>query len=155
MATKRSFLSFVVVLLVLAGAAVFARATPAAATTASARTSVAVRKSNYGQILFDGRGFVLYSFTRDPRGGRSRCYGGCATGWPPYILKGKLSAGPGLQRSLLGTTKRRDGKLQVTFDGRPLYYYVGDRNAGDILCQNVNEFGGLWLIVRPGGKPVR
>ena len=126
-----------------------------AASSSAPRSELTAGPSAFGRILFDGRGFVLYSFTRDPRGGRSRCYGGCATGWPPYILKGKLSAGPGLQRSLLGTTKRRDGKLQVTFDGRPLYYYVGDRNAGDILCQNVNEFGGLWLIVRPGGKPVR
>ena len=130
-------------------------AAPAAMSGADTAPTVQAKSSRFGKVLFDGRGFVLYSFTRDPRGGRSRCYGGCATGWPPYILKGKLSAGPGLQRSLLGTTKRRDGKLQVTFDGRPLYYYVGDRNAGDILCQNVNEFGGLWLIVRPGGKPVR
>jgi predicted lipoprotein with Yx(FWY)xxD motif len=66
-----------------------------------------------------------------------------------------LTAGRGVKRSLLGTTKRRDGRRQVTYAGRPLYYYVGDRRPGQILCQNVSEFGGKWLVVRPGGALVR
>jgi predicted lipoprotein with Yx(FWY)xxD motif len=60
-----------------------------------------------------------------------------------------------VNRSLLGTTKRRDGRRQVTYAGRPLYYYVNDRKPGQILCQNVAEFGGTWLVVRPSGKLVR
>ena len=105
-------------------------------------------------MLFDRRGFVLYAFTRDR--GRSACYGACAKAWPPYFApRGTLSVGPGLKRSLLATVKRRNGKRQVTYAGRPLYHYVGDKVAGQILCQNVDEFGGTWLVVRPSGKLVR
>ena len=56
---------------------------------------------------------------------------------------------------LIGTIRRADGRLQVTYGGRPLYYYVGDRQPGQVLCQNVEEFGGLWLVVRPSGRLVR
>ena len=61
----------------------------------------------------------------------------------------------GHRRALLGTTRRKDGKLQVTYAGRPLYYYVGDRSPSEIRCQNVDEFGGLWLVARPNGTLVR
>jgi predicted lipoprotein with Yx(FWY)xxD motif len=118
------------------------------------RATLTAKTSRFGKVLFDGRGFVLYAFTRDQR--RSACYGACAKAWPPYFApKGTLSVGPGVKRSLLGTVKRRNGKRQVTYAGRPLYYYVGDTRAGQILCQNVVEYGGTWLIVRPSGKLVR
>jgi predicted lipoprotein with Yx(FWY)xxD motif len=118
------------------------------------RSTLIVRSSNYGKILFDGRGFVLYAFTRDPRG-RSACKGACAAAWPPYLVSRRARAAAGVKSSLLGTTRRASGKLQVTYAGRPLYYYVGDRRPGQVLCQNVDEFGGLWLVVRPSGKLVR
>ena len=118
------------------------------------RGTLTAHSSRFGQILFDGRGFVLYAFTRDARG-RSACYGACATAWPPYIVKSAPRAAAGTKRSLLGTTRRRDGKLQVTYAGRPLYYYVNDRRPGQILCQNVSEYGGLWLVARPNGTLVR
>jgi len=118
------------------------------------RPTLTVRSSSYGRAVFDGRGFVLYAFTRDH--GRSACYGECAKRWPPYFApKGTLRVGAGVQRSLLGTVKRRNGRRQVTYAGRPLYYYVGDRSPGQILCQNVVEFGGRWLLVRPNGKLLR
>ena len=60
-----------------------------------------------------------------------------------------------IDRRKLGTIRRADGRIQVTYAGRPLYYYVGDRRPGQILCQDVEEFGGLWLVVRPSGAPVR
>jgi predicted lipoprotein with Yx(FWY)xxD motif len=110
--------------------------------------------SDFGRILFDGRGFVLYAFTRDPRG-KSACVGACASAWPPYLVKARPQAGSGVKSRLLGTTKRGGGRLQVTYAGRPLYYYVGDRRAGQILCQNVTEFGGVWRVVRPTGTLVR
>jgi predicted lipoprotein with Yx(FWY)xxD motif len=120
----------------------------------AARATLTTHSSRFGKVLFDGRGFVLYAFTRDR--GRSACYGACAKAWPPYFApKGTLRAGPGVKRSLLGTVKRRNGKRQVTYAGRPLYYYVGDRSAGQILCQDVDEFGGTWLVIRPSGKLVR
>ena len=116
--------------------------------------TLAVRSSAYGPILFDGRGHALYAFTRDARGGRSTCYGACAKAWPPYVVRGSLSSGSGARRSLLRTVRRRDGARQVTYAGRPLYYYVGDGRL-QVKCQNVDEFGGRWLVVRGSGRLVR
>jgi len=121
---------------------------------AGARATLTARSSAFGRILFDGRGFALYAFTADPRG-RSVCTGDCARAWPPYIVTGRLRAGAGVRGSLLGTIRRADGSRQVTYNGRPLYYYVGDRRPGQVLCQDVFEFGGLWLVVRPSGRLVR
>ena len=142
-----------VLLVVLLSAAASAVGVAAAANDAS-RSTVTVRSSAYGRILFDGRGFALYAFTRDPRG-RSACSGACATAWPPYLVQRRARAAVGVKRSLLGTTRRADGRLQVTYAGRPLYYYIGDRRSGQVSCQNVNEFGGLWLVMRPNGQIVR
>ncbi|HYT51171.1 MAG: hypothetical protein E6G23_07890 [Actinobacteria bacterium] len=127
---------------------------PAAMSRESAAPTLTIKSSSFGRVLFDGRGFVLYAFTRD-KNGRSACYGACAKAWPVYYAKATLRAGTGIKRSLIGTTKRRDGRSQITYAGRPLYYYVGDTKAGQILCQNVVEFGGTWLIMRPSGKLVR
>jgi predicted lipoprotein with Yx(FWY)xxD motif len=129
---------------------------PVVATGASAGASpptVTVERSAYGVVLFDGHGKALYAFTRD-RGSWSTCAGPCAAAWPPYIAKDDPRAGAGANPSLLRTTRRADGSRQVTYAGRPLYYYVGDRKPGQILCQNVSEFGGLWLVVRPNGRLV-
>lgn len=120
---------------------------------AAARPSVTVRSSDFGQILFDGSNHALYAFTRD-MDRKSTCYGACAAAWPPYLAHGKLRAGPGATRSLLGTTSRRDGRRQLTYAGKPLYYYVHD-GPGQVLCQNVREYAGLWLVVRPSGRLVR
>jgi predicted lipoprotein with Yx(FWY)xxD motif len=140
-----------VLAIALVAAAIFAA--PSMADSAAAPTLTA-KSSRFGRILFDGRGFVLYAFTRDPRG-RSACSGACAAAWPPYIVRSRPRAGTGTRQSLVGTTRRADGRLQVTYAGRPLYYYVGDRQPGQILCQNVREFGGLWLVVRGSGALVR
>ncbi|MBA3348785.1 MAG: hypothetical protein H0T13_09525 [Actinobacteria bacterium] len=124
--------------------------------TASARTptTLTLRNTRYGPILFDGRGRVLYSFTRDQRGKPSRCYGDCAAAWPVYFApKGGLTAGRGVKPALLKTTKRRDGRLQVTYNGWPLYYY--DEPPGEVRCQNVFTHGGLWLVMQANGKQVR
>ena len=143
----------------LLGITVIALALLALAPVAMSRESVAPTltvksSSSFGRVLFDGRGFVLYAFTRD-KNGQSACYGACAKAWPVYYAKATLRAGTGIKRSLIGTTKRRDGRRQITYAGRPLYYYVGDTKAGQIRCQNVVEFGGTWLVVRPTGKLVR
>jgi predicted lipoprotein with Yx(FWY)xxD motif len=108
--------------------------------------------SSYGKVIADGRGEAFYLFGAD-RGGKSRCYGACARAWPPVLTKGRPRAGPGVKARLLGTTRRSNGKLQVTYKNHPLYYYVDD-SPGRILCQNVSEFGGLWLVVKPSGNPV-
>jgi predicted lipoprotein with Yx(FWY)xxD motif len=141
-----------VLVITLLAAAVLA---PAAISEQSvSRPTLKAQSSRFGKVLFDGRGFVLYAFTRDH--GRSACYGACAKAWPPYLVpNGTLRVGSGVKRSLLGTVKRRDGRRQITYAGRPLYFYDGDTRAGQILCQDVAEYGGTWLIVRPSGKLVR
>lgn len=145
-----------VILAGLVAALAVAATTTTAARAATAKETVAVHPSAYGRILFDGRGFVLYAFTSDPRG-RSVCGGECAARWPPLIVRraATAGAGAGAKASLLATTKRADGTLQATYAGRPLYYYVGDTKPGLILCQNVPEFGGLWLVLGADGKLVR
>jgi predicted lipoprotein with Yx(FWY)xxD motif len=116
--------------------------------------SLTLRSTRFGRVLFDGRGRVLYAFTRDRRGGPSQCYGGCARAWPVYFAKGTLRAGPGTRQSLIGTTRRRDGRRQITYNGWPLYYYAHE-GPGEVKCQNVDSFGGLWLVVRSNGTLVR
>jgi predicted lipoprotein with Yx(FWY)xxD motif len=71
------------------------------------------------------------------------------------FAKGSLRAGAGVRQALIGTTRRRNGRRQVTYNGWPLYYYVSDRRPGQVTCQNVDQFGGLWLVVRPDGRLVR
>jgi len=140
--------------LLLFAAACAAGAVGTAAARSEATPTVTVRASQYGRIVFDGRARVLYAFTRDRRGGKSTCYGACARAWPPYIVRGALRAGGGTRQGLLGTVRRRDGKRQLTYRGRPLYYYVGD-GRDEVKCQNVDEFGGVWLVLRGDGRLVR
>jgi predicted lipoprotein with Yx(FWY)xxD motif len=132
-----------------------ARAGLQAADNAQTSATITVRSTKYGRILSDGRGRALYAFTRDRQGGRSQCYGACAKAWPVYFASGRLLAGKGVRQTLIGTTRRRDGRQQVTYNGRPLYYYIGDKNPGQVLCQNVDEFGGTWLVLRQNGQLVR
>jgi predicted lipoprotein with Yx(FWY)xxD motif len=108
--------------------------------------------SQFGRVIADRRGEAFYLFDKE-KGKRSRCYGECAVAWPPVLTKGKPTAGNGADADLLGTTKRRNGKLQVTYNGHPLYYYKDDE-PGRILCHNVDEFGGLWLVVNRRGDAV-
>jgi predicted lipoprotein with Yx(FWY)xxD motif len=110
--------------------------------------------SDYGSILSSSKGRALYLFTAD-KGKGSKCSGDCATAWPPYIVKAKPLAGPGVKPGLIGTIRRGDGKLQATYAGRPVYFYEGDNEPGEVLCQAVNEFGGYWYVLRSNGKAVR
>jgi predicted lipoprotein with Yx(FWY)xxD motif len=130
------------------------QATVAHSSGATKAASLTAHSSRYGKILFDGRGRVLYLFARD-RGGRSRCSGACAKAWPPFLTKGAPRTLSGVNAKLLGTTKRGDGTLQVTYAKHPLYYFKEDTKPGQIKCQNVSNFGGLWLVVAPSGKAVR
>lgn len=118
------------------------------------KATIKVGGSRYGRLLVDRDGRTLYLFTRDRRR-RSACYGACARAWPPYLVGGRLRVGHGLRRSLLGTTRRRDGSRQVTYARHPLYYYVAETRAGQVLCQNVREYGGDWLVVHRDGTPNR
>jgi len=114
---------------------------------------ISVRGSQYGRIL-SGGGRTVYLFTRD-HSTQSTCYGPCATAWPPVLTKGAPVAGPGLGRSTAwhDSADGRNAAGQPT-PANPLYYYISDKR-GEILCQNVEEFGGVWLVVSPRGTAVR
>jgi predicted lipoprotein with Yx(FWY)xxD motif len=113
---------------------------------------IALHRSDYGTILADGRGRALYLFTHDT--GKSRCYGACASRWPPFLTKGAPRATGSLKQGRVGTVKRTDGKTQVTYNGHPLYYYVGDKQPGQVLCQGVLEYGGYWYVVDRSGNAI-
>ncbi len=129
-------------------------ATLAVATgTTSNRATVKIARTPLGRILVDSKGITLYDFVKD-KGTTSSCYGACAALWPPLTTKGKPIAGPGIRASLLGTTKRKDGKLEVTYNRHPLYYFVTDRKRGQTTGQGVNQFGAPWWVLSPAGKEI-
>jgi predicted lipoprotein with Yx(FWY)xxD motif len=132
-------------------AAALALVAAAAAEPAMAGPKLSVRASEYGRILWGPKRQAIYVFQRDERK-RSKCYGTCAEDWPPVFAKGRPVAGPGVRRSLLGKARRRGGRRQVTYRGRPLYYYAHE-GPDQVLCHNVDLNGGLWWVVGPNGKP--
>jgi predicted lipoprotein with Yx(FWY)xxD motif len=117
---------------------------------ADARDQVRLRlkTSPYGRVIF-ANGFAQYLFSRDGR--KSRCYNDCADAWPPLLAEERVVAGKGIDESLLGTRKRRNGTRQVTYGGAPLYGYVHDPR-GEVFCHDVREFGGKWYAVLGSGE---
>jgi predicted lipoprotein with Yx(FWY)xxD motif len=113
-------------------------------------TAVALGDSQFGRILFDSKRQAIYIFERDEEN-KSNCYGDCAEAWPPVFTEGNPRDGKGVDGSLLGTTKRRDGKLQVTYAGKPLYYYAHE-GPGEVKCHNVNLNGGFWWVLGADGE---
>ncbi len=137
-----------VIALVLLGAAAGGAGGPAPA-SASGSGSGSLKAVQVGgmSVLANARGFVLYSFAPDTPS-TSACNGSCAAYWPP--VKGPVTAGPGVTGSL-GTIKRSDGSTQATYDGHPLYTYVGDSAPGQAHGNNLNLNGGLWHEVPTAG----
>jgi predicted lipoprotein with Yx(FWY)xxD motif len=119
----------------------------------TARPTVAIASSPLGKILVDGKGRTLYDFPPD-KSMASTCYGACAALWPPLITSSKPVAGKGVRASLLGTTKRKDGKLEVTYNHHPLYYFVSDQKAGQTTGQGVDQFGAPWWVISAAGKEI-
>jgi predicted lipoprotein with Yx(FWY)xxD motif len=113
-------------------------------------TRLRIGSSEFGRMLFDARRQAIYIFERDPKG-RSVCRGECARAWPPVLTRGEPVAGRGVRASLLGTIRRRGGRRQVTYAGKPLYFYAHE-GPGEVLCHNVNLNGGLWWVVGPSGR---
>jgi predicted lipoprotein with Yx(FWY)xxD motif len=117
-------------------------------------TSAAVK--GLGTVLVDGYGLTLYLFAPDHQSGRSTCEGYCATEWPPATLPVGVRTpviGTGVDRSLVGTT-RRGNVVQVTYNGWPLYRWIGDTAAGEATGQGITNAGGLWYVVDEAGQPV-
>lgn len=124
---------------------------PEATTPSPEGAAVEVAESDLGSILVDDEGRTLYLFLSDS-GGESDCYDECADSWPALETDGDPQARQGAEASLLGTTERDDGSVQVTYDGMPLYYFADDQAAGDTNGQGV---GGVWYVVSPEGEPIQ
>jgi predicted lipoprotein with Yx(FWY)xxD motif len=117
------------------------------------KATIAVRAvAALGNILVDGSGKPLYLFAADS-GKDSTCYDYCAQFWPPVLTAGAPHAGTGAKASLLGTSTRTDGTLQVTYAGHPLYFFYTD-SPGEAHGQGINGFGGLWWVVSPSGAAI-
>ena len=129
-----------------------AAAAPAAAAPAAAAPTVMLAKNDkLGSFLVDARGMALYLFTKDVPN-TSNCYDKCATAWPPLLTTGALVPGEGLDAAKLGTTKRKDGSMQVTYNGWPVYYFVKDAKPGDIAGENV---GDVWYLISVAGDQIK
>jgi predicted lipoprotein with Yx(FWY)xxD motif len=115
---------------------------------ASGSVTLATASSDLGTIVTDDAGMTLYVFDNDSSG-ESTCYEACAQTWPP--LTGEASAGDGIDAGLIATSERTDGTTQVTYDGKPLYYYAPDAAPGDVNGQGV---GDVWWVVGPDGTTI-
>lgn len=104
-----------------------------------------------GMILVDSNGMTVYDFHKD-KGTTSSCYGPCAEGWPPVLTEGEPEVGNGASSSKLGTTERKDGTMQVTYAGHPLYTFVADKNPGEANGNDVSAFGGQWYALKGNGE---
>jgi predicted lipoprotein with Yx(FWY)xxD motif len=133
------------VLLVVVGVAV-----AGAAAMTPGGTVKAAKNSKYGSLLVSSSGMSLYHMTAE-KPGSIKCTGGCATFWPPLLLSGgaKPTAGSGVTASKLGTIKRPDGHIQVTYNRMALYRYSLDKKPGDVKGQGVE---GIWFAVTAAGK---
>jgi predicted lipoprotein with Yx(FWY)xxD motif len=115
-------------------------------------TAVVLGDSEFGEMLYDAGDQAIYVFERDSAG-KSNCYGECADAWPPVLTSGAPVAGEGVEEGLLGTTEREDGGTQVTYGGRPLYFYAHEA-PGEVRCHNVDLNGGFWWVVGADGEPL-
>ena len=125
----------------------------APAVAGAGRASVALAHSNLGTILVDGQGRTLYLFEAD-KGTASSCDGACASAWPPLTTDQQPIAGPGVSASKLGTTTRGDGTTEVTYNGHPLYTFVGDRAPGQTTGHGSDDFGAEWYALSAAGTQI-
>lgn len=147
-----------ILLAATAGATVLATAatavTAVAAPFSSSTPTIKLMQTNKGKIL-SSNGFVLYMFTRDTKN-HNACVSikGCKSVWPALTTTGKPKAGPGVNKSLLGTITIKGGKHQVTYDGNALYDYAFG-SKGSTSYVGASEFGGFWYALNAAGKAVK
>ena len=128
-------------------------AAPSKAPNSFTATTIGVTTTKIGQFLVDDQGRTLYLFEAD-KGTTSNCDGACAQAWPPLLTSAGDKAGSGVSAAELGTTTRKDGSTQATYNGHPLYYFVADRKPGDTTGQGLNQFGAPWYVVSPAGNKI-
>ena len=105
-----------------------------------------------GTYVTDSAGRSIYLFASD-QSGKSTCSGSCTQYWPPLTTTGPAKAS-GFASGTVGTITRTDGTKQVTYDGHPLYYFVGDTSAGATTGQGSDNFGAKWWLLTPAGKAI-
>ena len=133
-----------------------ASSAPAAGSSASASTTgtvITTHAGSAGAFLTNGSGRTVYLWAKDGMN-MSACSGACAAAWPPVPATGTLTATGGAKASDLGTITRSDGTKQVTYDGHPLYYFVGDSAAGQTNGQASDNFGAQWWLVASSGAKI-
>ena len=147
-----------IAVVVLAAVALFAAILGGTSSAASQKAPkgalVSLHRTALGKVLVDARGHTLYLFEKDKKG-MSLCNGTCVAYWPPILSSAKPRAGVGVRASLLGRTRRADGRRQVTYAGHPLYYFAGDTKAGQTTGQGSDGFGSPWWVVAPSGKAIQ
>jgi predicted lipoprotein with Yx(FWY)xxD motif len=141
------------VALVTFAALIFLLSPPAIQAAPQRGPVISTAKTSLGTILVNSRGTTLYLFQKD-RNGKSVCAGKCAGFWPPLIVSGKPSVAGGAKASLVGTTRRSDGRMQVTYNHHPLYTFAKDKKKGQTNGQGVNAFGANWYVVSPAGAKI-
>jgi predicted lipoprotein with Yx(FWY)xxD motif len=153
---RRGALSRIVIMLTLAvvlGVSGFLAAGSVASGATGTNATVSLRKTKLGLILVNSSGHSLYLFAKD-RNGTSACNASCAKFWPPLLAHGKPTAGAGVKASLLGTTRRSNGSLQVTYNKHPLYTFALDKQAGQTNGEGSLAFGAHWYGVSAKGTAV-
>lgn len=143
----------VLTLTVTLGVVGFFAAGSVARSATQSNGTVSLRKTNLGLILANARGHTLYLFAKD-RNAKSSCNGSCARFWPPLLSRGKPTAGSGVNKSLLATTRRSNGTMQVTYNRHPLYTYALDKRAGQTKGEGNSLFGAKWWAVSAKGRAV-
>jgi predicted lipoprotein with Yx(FWY)xxD motif len=124
---------------------------PASETTGKVAVVKVMNTPKLGKVIVDSKGMTLYDFHKD-KGTTSSCYGECAAAWPPLLTAGEPKATGGAEGSLLGTTKRKDGTVQVTYNGHPVYGFVEDSKPGETNGNDFNGFGAQWYALLPNGE---
>jgi predicted lipoprotein with Yx(FWY)xxD motif len=132
---------------------------PAAGKAPAAPAKVTINAKQvgkFGNILVTSTGLVLYMFVPD-KDKKVTCVSLCAATWPPVFVAsgGTVTAGAGVQQSMIGTDPDPAGGKVVTYDGWPLYGYTGDQSPGQTTGQAVNVNGGLWYVINTAGQPVK
>jgi|SRR5579875_283949 len=127
-------------------------AAPHRRTASRVKPLITLHRTRVGLVLANGQGHTLYVFLKD-KGGKSSCYGACAQVWPP-LLKGKtrIVVGKGVRAKLVGTVRRNNGSIQLTYAHHPLYTYAPDTKPGEANGQGVLSFGGRWYVISPSGR---
>lgn len=153
--TRARNISLAVVLALVAAATVVvvASGSDGGATAAAKHPALNLRATSLGTVIVDGSGRTLYAFGHDLTN-KSRCSGACASNWPPAKSPAKASVGSGLAQAKLKLIRRSGGSRQLSYDGHPLYRFIGDSKPGEVNGENIVAFGGKWDAVSKAGRIV-